>query len=285
MILIADAGSTKIHWAIADNGLLLREFETPGVNPVMLGIGALHDRLCGDLAAHLSNTSPDRVYYYGAGCIAGMCDHVAEVLRIASGCREVYVASDMLGAARGVCGHVAGLVGILGTGSNSCLYDGEKIVDAVPALGYVLGDEGSGSVIGRRLLGDLFKRLLSEAVSDAFDREYGLSMADVVDHVYRRPEANKFLASFMPFVKRWIADDTIVRLVEDEFTRFLERNMAAYNTDDSMPVNFVGSVAVNFEPQLRNALTRCGMRCGRIVSDPLSGLIEYHNETYNKKGL
>lgn len=276
MILIADAGSTKTDWAMILPGGETKIVNAPGLNPALLDVAAVESRLLETLPRILNGATPSAVYYYGAGCIPSTIPGVAIALQSTTGCSEVHVASDLLGAARSLCGHHPGIACILGTGSNSCAYDGREITDATPALGFILGDEGSGASIGRRFLSDLFKRQLRPEIMDSFTARFGLTMADVIDRVYRQPSPNRFLASMMPFIGSHISDPQISNLVTDELRRFLLRNVANYPDAHTLPINFTGSIALHFRPQLESALADCQMHLGQISPSPITGLIRYH---------
>lgn len=277
MRIIADGGSTKVCWAIEQNSGEWRFERTPGLNPALIGVEEMGRRIVTDLKPLLGRNTVDAVHYFGAGCTAELCPAIAEVLATALDCPVVEVGSDMLGAARGLCGSGPGIACILGTGSNSCLYDGEEIVDAVGALGFILGDEGSGASIGRRLLGDIFKRQMPEAIVEVFHRTTGLSVADVIDRVYRRESPNRFLASMMPFVAEHIDCEQVERMVVDEFLRFIDRNLLNYDDCRKLDVNFTGSIAEHFRPQLDEAMRLRGLRIGKIEANPIDGLIGYYS--------
>ncbi|MCM1292942.1 MAG: ATPase [Bacteroides sp.] len=272
MKIIADAGSTKTNWAIINDDGTTEIVNSPGINPLTTDDHTIIDRLTLYLTPKLQCT-PDSIIYYGAGCIPPHLGRMKLLIKQCTGCTNVEVRSDMLGAARSLCGHNRGIACILGTGSNSCFFDGHDIVDATPALGYILGDEGSGSALGRRLVGDLYKRRMPARLVEAFRYETYLTMTDVIESVYRRPEANKFLASLVRFINNHIDKECIEEMVTDEFCRFLTRNVANY---PDVPVSFTGSIAMVFEPQLVKALHSLGMELGKIEADPLAGMIEYH---------
>jgi N-acetylglucosamine kinase-like BadF-type ATPase len=189
--------------------------------------------------------------------------------------KQVEAHSDLLGAARALCGHNYGIASILGTGANSCLYDGKAIVRNTPALGYILGDEGSGGVLGKHFLHELYKGVLSENIRSEFEQEYGLTMADVIQRVYREPMPNRFLASFAPFIHRHLSDAAVTRLVVDNFRDFFRYNIRPYGHPE-MPVSFVGSMAWYFRDQLAEAADAEGFCLGKILQSPIEGLITYH---------
>ena len=193
-------------------------------------------------------------------------------LKSISAC-DVY--SDLLGAARAVCGRREGIACILGTGANSCLYDGERIVQNTPALGYILGDEGSGAVLGRRLLNALYKGRLPQHLREAFEQETSLTMSDVIERVYRQPLANRFLASLSPFVARHLDEPALRNMVIDHFREFLRHNVAPYNAPQ-LPVGFVGSMAFHYQAELREAAHQEGFIMGDVMKSPIDGLLRYH---------
>lgn len=276
MILIADSGSTKTQWAVVDGLVEPRLFVTPGINALMLTPGELRERLAVELLPQLADVIPDKIFFYGAGCLPHVCPVVGKTLMEVCGAPHAEVASDMLGAARALCKHNTGIACILGTGSNSCLYDGERILSNVSPLGYILGDEGSGAVLGRRLIGDVLKSQLPPDICDAFMSRYSLSPAEIVHRVYRCPEPNRFMASFVPFLADNRSDAHVHALLVDEFVRFFQRNVSSYPGYRSMAVHFVGSVAMAFADELREAALRLDITVGSIVQNPIYGMIDYH---------
>ena len=196
---------------------------------------------------------------------------------------EVHVESDMVGAARGLLGREAGVACILGTGSGRCFYNGETIEWCVPSLGYILGDEGSAAVLGKRLVGDLLKNQLGDDLKDAFFKEYETSMADIIEKVYRQPFPNRFLAKLSKFCADHIDDQRIHALVYDHFVQFVRRNLVQYfkhsefSLQDSA-VGFVGSIAYFYKPVLEEVMKAEGLPLGTILKDPIEGLKEYHKD-------
>jgi N-acetylglucosamine kinase-like BadF-type ATPase len=182
---------------------------------------------------------------------------------------------DLLGAARALCGRNEGIASILGTGANSCLYDGEAILQNTPPLGYILGDEGSGAVLGKLLVNALYKGRLSNEIVADFQRQTGLDMPAVIARVYRQPMANRFLASLCPFIHDHLGDPCLKSLVIDAFRDFFRINIAPYRRRD-LPVAFVGSVAWFFSEQLTEAAAAEGFCVGTVCRSPLLGLLRYH---------
>jgi N-acetylglucosamine kinase-like BadF-type ATPase len=187
---------------------------------------------------------------------------------------EVY--SDLLGAARSLCREEEGIACILGTGSNSCYYDGENIAENVPPLGFILGDEGSGAVMGKKLLADVLKKQLSRPLLIEFQTKYNLSSAAILDHVYRQPFPNRFLSQFMPFIAENSGYAEIKNLVENSFSEFITRNIFQYVKAQQVPIHFTGSIAWHFREILENTLRKHRLQLGKVEKEPLNGLVEYH---------
>lgn len=182
----------------------------------------------------------------------------------------------MLAAARSLCGHEPGIACILGTGSNSCFYDGQDIINNVSPLGFILGDEGSGAVLGKLLIGDILKNQLSAALKEEFLKQLGLTAPEIIDRVYRQPFPNRFLASLSPFLAQHIEEPAIHALVLGSFKAFLQRNVMQYDYK-TYPAHFIGSVAHCYESLLQEASQASGVQIGRIFKSPMEGLIQYHN--------
>ena len=183
--------------------------------------------------------------------------------------------SDLLGAARALCGHNYGIASILGTGANSCLYDGNSIIQHTPALGYILGDEGSGAVLGKRFIHDLYGGKLSEEIKAVFEKEMRLNLPEIIKRVYRQPLANRFLASLSDFIGSHLDDAGVRAVVIDNFIDFLRYHIQPYNRPD-LPVSFVGSVAWHYKDELREAAQRLNFQLGTVLKTPLAGLVRYH---------
>ena len=276
--LIADVGSTKAAWTlICPDGSLLPYSDT-GINALMAPSAEL-DAAFGRLKAWLTaGCRIDAVHYYGAGCATPeLCDKVTAQLQAAFPDACIEVASDLLGAARAMLGTDRGIVCILGTGSNSCLYDGRNISHNIPSLGFILGDEGSGAALGKRLVSDTFKQQLPESVQQRFLQTFSLTTADVLDKVYRQPNPNRFLASLVPFIAENLWNPYIYSLVRREFEAFLQRNVLQYPEAHSLPVAFVGSIACHFRDVLDKVCADANIRIGSVAKDPMQGLIDFHN--------
>lgn len=279
MILLADSGSTKTDWGLVENGKLVKRLRTSGMNPFQMSEEAITEEIKTHLVPELPGTVLDEVHFYGAGCTKEKQPIVERALRANLTINgECEVASDMLGAARGICGHKPGIACILGTGSNSCSYDGKNLVKNVSPLGFILGDEGSGAVLGKLLVGDVLKNQMPEAITKRFFEKYKLTSAEIIDRVYRRPKPNTFLASFVPFLEENIDEPKIYNLVKESFRSFLRRNVMQYDGWQTLPIGFNGSIAKIYKKPLLEALEEEGMHLGRIIQAPMEAMVEYHVE-------
>ena len=277
MKLIADCGSTKIDWALCDDVRGIETFNSPGVNPVFMEPEEIYESFSKAFDTYLlGNKQVTEVFFYGAGCIGKNIEKVTQVLKNFFPSAMVMVSSDLLGAARALFHHEEGITCILGTGSNSCLFDGENIVKNVPPLGFVLGDEGSGAVLGKQLVNKIYKGQASDELRLAFEKETGLTLSEIISNVYHGAMPSRFLASLVSFASRHIDDATIERIVVDNFASFITNNVAAYGRKD-LPVSFVGGMSLSFEKQLRQVVSDAGYVMGTILAKPIGGLIDFHN--------
>ncbi|MCR4582730.1 MAG: ATPase [Prevotella sp.] len=283
-ILIADSGSTKTEWVYVSREQKQGGFEakrpasffTQGISPVHQPSEEIRRILQEELPTAIY---PKEVHFYGSGVTPELIPLMQQLLaaRFSLAEKAVEAASDMLGAARSLCGRNCGIASILGTGANSCLYDGENIMAHTPALGYILGDEGSGAVLGRHLVNGLYKGVLSKDLLVSFERETGLSQAEIIRRVYRQPMANRFLASLTRFIHQHLTDDSRLReLVVSSFRDFFRLNIAPYHRPD-LPVGFIGSVAYYFREELQDAAQAEGYVLGSVAQSPVDGLLRYHS--------
>ena len=277
MILIADSGSTKTDWVLTGEESLT--IQTQGISPVHQDEAVIRRILFDELLPQLAQRQHvvETVCFYGSGCTPQHIPMVERLLRVAfPKATHIEVQSDLVGAARALCGRREGIACILGTGANSCLWDGGRIVQNTPALGYILGDEGSGAVLGRMFMNAIFKNPELSALRDLYLSENGLTMADIINKVYRQPMANRFLASTSLFISQHLDVEELRLLVVDNFRRFFRCNIVPYGRY-GLPVHFVGSMAHHYAEQLREAAAAEGFRVGIIEKSPLSGLLHYHS--------
>lgn len=271
MRIIADSGSTKCTWLLCSQRGVTRA-TTEGIN------AALHtpEQIRGVLA-RLPLTPPvGELRFYGAGCGAGFpaaTGQLGELLAERFPEARITLESDLTAAARALFARGEGIACILGTGSNSCHCRGGEVVDNVPPLGYILGDEGSGAMLGRELVNALFKGRIP--LREAFQERYGLGYEELIRRVYREPGANRLLASFAPFIREHLDFGGMRELVVEAFRTFARRNLARYPA--GLPLGFVGGVAAHFGDELREATESCGYRIERIMESPADGLLEYHH--------
>ena len=271
-ILIADGGSTKIDWTVV-SGISQKTFRSPGINPVLWDIGKIEQMLQEGLP-HEILSNVESVYFYGAGCLGRSAEKMQEALmRVVAHDAEIEVESDLLGAARALFGNERGIACILGTGSNSALYDGKEIISNIHPLGYILGDEGSGASIGKHFLNALYKGRLPESLRKDFETETGLTYDDVIDHVYRQPMANKFLASLVIFVSKRRKE--CAELLNEEFENFIEKDILPYNHCE-LPVGIVGGVGYEFYEELKEIFLRHRLKLNKVVAKPMENLVDYH---------
>ena len=278
MILIADSGSTKTDWCVVEYGVLVQQIFTKGTNPFFQSEEEISNEIATALLPELKTDEFDAVYFYGAGC--GFPDKIEIVHRAISKQLKVKgnveVATDMLAAARGLCGREAGIACIMGTGSNSCYYDGENIVANVSPLGFILGDEGSGACLGKLMVGDLLKNQMTQELKEKFLKQFDLTPADIIDRVYRKPFPNRFLASLSPFLAQNISEPCVHDLVLNSFKAFFKRNIMQYENYQNLKVNLIGSVAFYYKEVLAEAAEAMGIQLGTIIQSPMEGLIKYH---------
>ncbi|MDR0543167.1 MAG: ATPase [Dysgonamonadaceae bacterium] len=274
MILIADSGSTKTEWCVAENKKQVQRIITKGMNPYFQSEEEIGNEILSALAPELKTTTFDAVYFYGAGCLPEKIPAMQRAIVKYLNVKTIEVNSDILAAAHGLSGNHPGIVCILGTGSNSCYYDGEKVVSNVSPLGFILGDEGSGAVLGKLLVGDLLKNRLPTGLKEKFLEQFNLTPAMIIERVYRQPFPNRFLASLSPFLAQNIEIPEIRALVFNAFKSFLDRNVKQYDYQNNK-VHFVGSVAYYYKEILEEAIRECGMQLGNIMQAPMEGLILY----------
>ena len=280
-ILIADGGSTKTDWCLATPDSPVTFLRTSGLNPALLDMEKVKTILTTELLPALSTLLPPKqqkiqIYYYGAGCIPEVCTPMKALLESIIPHSQANVATDLLGAAYALCNRRKGIACILGTGANSCLFDGTHITAHIPPLGYILGDEGSATALGKSLLSDLLKGLMPTNLKERFNNHYHLNESEIIRRVYRTPEANRFLASFTPFLQQNHEHPYVKALLSTCFNAFFERNVKPYHTSTEIPVNFVGSIASIFRTDLIKSANTFGFTVEKIIAEPIKDLANYH---------
>ena len=278
MILAADSGSTKTDWALLSAGKEPVFFKSAGLNPNFADMATAPGEILSALPAGICPEDVSGIWFYGAGVhslTAGKIEHMLRETFPSAG--EISVESDMLGAARALLGNEKGFVAILGTGSNSCLYDGEGICRNVPSLGLVLGDEGSGGAIGRMLLRDCLRGTMPEAFGSGFRDMLGMDAAGVIDRIYTRPRPNAFCASLARYaLDRKDTDPYAAALVGGALRSFFSSVVSLYDGLDGLAFNAVGTVARLCEKELMSLATEWGMKPGKVLGSPIEGLAAFH---------
>ncbi|MDR1884480.1 MAG: ATPase [Prevotella sp.] len=277
MILLADGGSTKVDWRLVEGEKEIKRFSTKGANPFFRTREDISEEIKTIIKPVLNGYAIDAVYFFGAGCASPDKNRIVrDAISDNIPASRICIDSDLLAAAKGLCGTNKGIACILGTGSNSCFYDGKEIKDNISPLGYILGDEGSGAVIGRLFLGACLKNQLTPGLKEKFLKEFELTPALILDKVYKQPMANRFLASLSPFLVANIQDKAIYNIVYNAFQDFFIKNVMQYDYRNN-EVHFTGSVAYHYREVLRNAGADLGIKTGNIVQSPMNGLIRFYS--------
>lgn len=276
MILLADSGSTKTDWAVIKDSKQTFLFQTEGLNPYLQDYEDIFSILQKYVLPNITMMKIDSVYFYGAGCTPEKSVIIETAIRkLFKYDIKISVKSDLLGAAIALLGNNSGVACILGTGSNSCVYDGKSIIDHISPLGYILGDEGSGSYIGKRFLADCMKREVPKLIYTNFLSEYNLTEEKIIESVYKGRFPNRFLASIVPFISKNKENKYIHNLLTDCFTEFFKRNILHYeNIND---VNIVGSIAFYFQKEIKETASLYNIKINRIIKTPIEGLINYYS--------
>lgn len=278
MKLIADSGSTKTSWKLISASGETKDIKTPGINPFFRTEEDIYEELSRLLLPE-TGTDIQQVYFYGSGIVNAEKGAIIQraINRIyAQAVVETY--SDVVGAARALFGDKPGLACILGTGSNACVYDGETIIHGISPLGFILGDEGSGAVMGRKMLGDYFKEVMPGNLREDFTRQFNLTRDEALNRVYRSEKPNQFLAQFVPFLSAHRNSAYCQAFVQQNFMEFFERNVAKLPGYTSYPIGFIGSVAFHFSEILNNTASYFGYEKTIILKDPIDGLGKYYTK-------
>jgi glucosamine kinase len=275
-ILIADSGSTKTAWCLLANGKK-KMISTQGISPYFLNDQTLGYILQKELMPKTKGVEIEAVYYYGTGC--SNPDNISLIKR---GLKKLYpkavikVEHDLLGAAKGLCGNEKGIACILGTGSNSCFYNGKKVVKNSPGLGYVLGDEGSGTHMGKKVLQHYMYNTFDAELMDKFEAKYKTTASEILDNVYKEEMPNRYLASFVPFLIENRGHYMIENIIEDCLNDFFFYHIYKYRESWTLPINFVGSIAFGFKDILKQMCDDFELKLGKVIKTPMDGLIKYH---------
>ncbi len=276
MILVADSGSSKTDWRLIQQNGKIKPFESKGLNPYFNTesniIAVLDNTFEG-----IEHSKVEVIYFYGSGCSSlESKEIVKQALKKVFTAANIHVFHDLLGSARAACGKNAGLAAILGTGSNCCVYNGNEIIESRPSGGYILSDEGGGVNLGKRLLKAYIEKDLPLDLNTAFEKRYGYSSEDILEHIYKKPHPNRFMAQFSRFIYHHRENHFIAQLIEKEFIAFFEHQVLRYDEALELPLNLVGSIAFYYHEFIRAIAAEKGVRVGTILEKPISGLSLFH---------
>ena len=274
--LIADSGATKAEWSLITNNKN-KTVITQGISPYFLTTSQITELLDHELKPKLKNADIGEIHYYGTGCANP--DNAKSVkkalLQVFAGAK-IEVNHDLMAAARALCGHEKGIACILGTGSNSCFYNGKKIVKNSPGLGYVLGDEGSGAYLGKKVIQYYLYDTFDEDLRSRFDAAYVTNAAEILENVYKKPLPNRYLASFTNFLAENRGHYMVENIIEDGLNDFFFNHLCKYREVWTLPVSFAGSVAFGFKDVLQHLCNSYEFELGKVMKNPMQGLVEYH---------
>ena len=276
-VLIADSGSTKTQWCLLQDGKK-KMISTQGISPYFLNDDSLGIILREELAPKIANMPVDDIFYYGTGC--SNPDNISLIKR---GLKKIFpsakinVQHDLMGAARALCGDKKGIACILGTGSNSCFYNGKRIVKNSPGLGFILGDEGSGSHLGKKVVQYYLYNTFDAELMEKFQSKYSADASEILDNVYKRPLPNRYLAEFVSFLTENRGHYMVENIIEDSLNDFFFNHLYKYRESWSLPINFAGSVAFGFKDVLAQMCSDFELTLGTVIKDPMEGLIKYHS--------
>lgn len=276
MIAIADGGATKCDWALVENGEIVERVKMAGINPFSVPEEQICEVIESEFLPIASRYELSHIWFYGAGCGFGG-DIIKRALAKFFPSTEILVGSDIDGAAKACCPDGSGIVCILGTGVSSIQVENGECTKRLPGPGYILGDEGSGTVMGRLLLSDYLKGVMPTHLAEAFTEEYGVTQAEALERAYHQPAANRYFGSFAPFLSKHLQEQYIRVFVKENLRRFVVRNICQYRID-LYPANFVGSIASVFEELLSEVLAEEGVRKGIVASSPMELLVKYHSK-------
>jgi len=278
MILIADSGTTKTEWCILTPEGVSETVITSGINPFYQDASNISAILKNEFTYGVKKF--DSIFFYGAGCTnKEKEDIVRTALLEVFTSDHMLIGSDLLAAARSLCQDRPGIACILGTGSNSCLYNGSIIAENVSPLGFILGDEGSGAVMGKQLISDVLKKQISPDLIKDFFETFPTTATEILENVYRKPFPSRYLAGFTRFLSKNIHHPEIEQIVINSLRKFAERNLLQYTSIESTPVHFTGSIAFFFKLQLSKVLAEQNLILGNVVHTPMGGLIAYHQNS------
>ncbi len=274
--LIIDSGSTKAECCLLHAGKK-KTIKIKGISPYFLNSDEMTNIFKTELLPKIKNTLPQEIYYYGTGCAgAENKKAVKKALQSVFIKAKIQVENDLIGAARAACGNKKGIACILGTGSNSCYFDGKKIMKNSPGLGYVLGDEGSGAYLGKKVIQYYLYDTFDEDLKYIFDKKYQTNATEILENVYKKPLPNRYLAGFALFLAENRGHFMVENIIEDGLNDFFFTHVCKYTESWSLPINFIGGIAFGFKDVVKELCSVYEFKLGRILKTPMQGLVEYH---------
>ncbi|MFN5421698.1 MAG: N-acetylglucosamine kinase [bacterium] len=274
--LIADSGATKTEWRIIGIGRH-RSFFTTGISPYHMDQSQIEKVILSEFPTSVFKKKLASIHYYGTGCYTKpKAKIVQQALRAVFPSVQINIGHDLMGAAIALCGDQKGIACILGTGSNSCLYNGKRIVSNSPGLGYVLGDEGSGAYLGKKVIQHVLYGIFDKELMDAFIETYKTDKAEILHRVYKEPFANRYLAGFSKFLADHRGHYMIENIIEDGLGDFFNQHLETYAQRYALPVHFVGSIAFYYKDKIADLCRSYGYSIGKVIKQPMDGLVEYH---------
>lgn len=274
--LIADSGSTKAEWCLLD-GKKKKSFDTQGMSPYFLNGDQIESVVNLELKSKLKGIEPAEIFYYGTGCSnPNNIKTVKKALQKVFPKAAISVNHDLMGAAKALCGDEKGVACILGTGSNSCYYNGKKIIKNSPGLGFILGDEGSGAYLGKKVVQYFLYNTYDPDLMDRFNAKYNTNAVEILEAVYKQPLPNRYLAGFVTFLVENRGHFMIENIIEDGFNEFFFHHVYKYKESWTLPINFIGSVAFGFKDVLKEMCNTYELQLGKVLKNPMEGLVRYH---------
>ena len=277
-ILIADSGSTKTEWCLLQDNKK-KKVITQGLSPYFLNEDQISEVLVKELLPKLKDAAPTEIFFYGTGCSnPANATIVKKAIKRHFKTAKITVDHDLMGAAKALCGNEKGVACILGTGSNSCYYNGKKIVKNSPGLGYVLGDEGSGAYMGKKVIQYFLYNTFDEDLMERFKAKFNTNSVEILEAVYKKPLPNRYLASYAIFLAENRGHYMIENIIEDGFNDFFFNHIYKYRESWTMPIHFIGGIAYGFRDVLKDLCNSYELQLGVVLKHPMDGLIKYHQQ-------
>ncbi len=278
MKLIVDSGTTKTHWVLLDGKKIIADFTTTGFNPYYSSADEIRSNIGKELPVQMKTRQVDNIYFYGTGCSTpGNCSKVQTILQQFFANALIETHHDLYGAAVALQKNRKGIAAILGTGSNSCLWNGKEIVENIPSTGWIIGDEGSATYLGKIMLKAFLSGEMPETITQDFYSFTGLDFEGILHKIYSEPQPNRWISGLSPFASRHMKNQAVRKLIRKNFRDFLETQVKKYTGYHECEISFTGSVAWYFREVLHEVLKEEGLHLGIILQQPMEGLIEFHS--------